>query len=141
MKTNMTLIVAVGFAIFSCSSGRDSGSNDEISGTYVREYSFKVLNPETGNEVGMRTIRDTIFIRSIESGYEVSNRKWRLNGYDKEGWQSMAHSDERPIPLFTAALDLDDKSLVSNEGKILHFELDNESVYWREESKYKKVKK
>jgi hypothetical protein len=139
MRTRMTYFVAVGFAIFACSTGSESRTNDDVSGTYVREYSFKVINPETGIEVGVRTVRDTIFIQSAGNGYEISNNKWKLNDYDKEGWQSMAHSDDRPIPLFTAALDSKSISLISAEGKVLHFELNKESVYWREGPKYKKV--
>ena len=42
---------------------------NKISGTYVKEYSFKVVNPETGNEIGFRTIRDTIFVNPIQNGY------------------------------------------------------------------------
>ena len=64
MKTRLILIVTVGFVNVPCPSINDNTSaEDEISGAYTREYSFKVINQETGNEIGTRTIRDTIFIR------------------------------------------------------------------------------
>ncbi len=73
MIINKILLVSFGFTILSCGKGRDSTSTDEICGAYVREYSFNVVNQETGDVAGMRTIRDTIFIRPIDNGYEVSN--------------------------------------------------------------------
>ena len=100
MKRGLAFLITVGLTVLACGTKEHSKSADEISGTYVREHSFKVVNPETGAEIGMRMIRDTIFIEPIENGYEVSNRKWRLNDYDKDGWQSMEHSDDRPIFTF-----------------------------------------
>jgi len=111
MKRSLTLIVAVGFAISSCTKRQDTTASDEISGAYAREYSFKVVNPETGNEVGMRTIRDTIFIRPVESGYEVANTKWRLNTYDKQGWQNMRHNEDRPFPSYVAVFNKTESTL------------------------------
>lgn len=113
MKTKMILIVAVGFAIFSCSNKRDSDSNDQISGAYAREYSFKVTNLETGAEIGMRTIRDTILIEGTEEKYKVSNRKWLKNDYDIEEWRSMKHSADRPFESYTAIVNNVENSLVS----------------------------
>jgi hypothetical protein len=128
MKTNMTLIVAVGLAISSCSNGRDSDSNG-INGAYAREYSFKVVNPETGSEIGMRTIRDTIFIRPVESGYEVSNSKWSLNDYDKDGWQSMEHDEDYSMPTFQATFNSVDGSLESGSMPHLFLDLERRQLY------------
>ena len=141
MKTNMTFIVAVGFAICSCGNGRGSGSSDEITGAYSREYSFKVLNPETGNEVGMQTIRDTIFIRASESGYQVSNRKWKLNDYDKEGWRNMEHSDDRPILTVAVIYNQRDQTLSANSSIILFFDRQSHSVrrQSKKENLFKKI--
>ena len=129
MKTKITIIVAVGFAIFSCSNGRDSGSGDKISGAYVREYSFKVVHPETGNEVGVRTIRDTIFIRQVENIYEVSNNKWRLNDYDKNGWKNMDHDDDRSMPTFKATFNSARVSLDSESMPHLFLDLGMEQLF------------
>ena len=118
MKLRFSFIVAIGFAIISCSSKEHhSQAEGEISGTYVREYSFMVTNPETGIEIGMRTVRDTIFVSPKENGYEVSNNKWRLNDYDREGWKNMEHSDDRPMPIYESAFDPLDSSLI-NESTI-----------------------
>lgn len=130
MKLSITLVVAVGLAIGSCSRGRNTDSSDEISGAYFREYSFKVVNPETGAEIGMRTIRDTIFIKHSETDYEVSNGKWRLNDYDKEGWQSMRHSEDRPFTTYVASFDKSHHSLTSQDdrSRTLSFKLDAEKT-------------
>lgn len=141
MKTNMTL-VAVGFVILSCSNGKDSGSGDEISGVYSREYSFTVVNPETGSDVGIRTIRDTIFIRPAENGYELSNAKWKLNDYDAGGWQNMEHSDSRPMQTFTASFNDGNSSLTSESGQALFLDLENKKLFIdnKHENSYEKIK-
>src|SRR5258705_6410530 len=112
MKHSLTLIVAVGFAICSCTRGQNTDSYDEISGAYAREYSFKVVNPETGAEIGMRTVRDTIFVQYIKTDCEVTNRKWRLNDYDIEGWQSMEHDEDRPMPMFLGRFNSIDSTMI-----------------------------
>jgi len=61
-----------------------------------------VTNPENGAEVGMRTVRDTIFIKPTGDKLEVSNRKWAKNDYDLEGWKNMEHAEDRPFPTSTA---------------------------------------
>lgn len=142
MKTNMMLIVTIGFAIFSCSSGSDSGSSDEISGAYAKEYSIKVVNPEDGTEIGMRTIRDTILIRPLGNGYEVSNNKWRLNDYDQAGWQSMEHAEDRSMPTFQAIFNSRDRSLVSESMPHLFLVLGKEELIKdkRRDKPYQKIK-
>jgi hypothetical protein len=95
------LSVTVGLAILGCIT-TEKKSADQISGTYAREYSFKVNNPESRDEIGMRTIRDTIFVRVVQEGFEVSNSKWQKNDYDTEGWRSMIHSEDRPMPTYLA---------------------------------------
>lgn len=104
MKRSLTLIVAVGLTISECTS-RKERSVEKISGTYVREYSYPVINPESGAEIGTRTIRDTIFILPNQTEYMVSNKKWKLNDYDKQGWQSMEHDQDRQMPPFKALFD------------------------------------
>ncbi len=142
MKNKMFFIVAVGFAIFSCGNGGGSGSSDEISGAYTREYSFKVVNPETGSEIGMRTVRDTIFIRSAENDYEVSNNKWRLNNYDDEGWSDMTHADDRPMSTFKATFNSDEELLRAEAMPDLFFYLENGQLFKgkNRDKAYKKVK-
>jgi hypothetical protein len=113
MKFTIPLIF-VGFAFGSCQTGNDSTQYD-ITGTYVREYSFKVIHPGTGDEIGTRTIRDTIFIHTKNKVvYEVSNSKWMLNDYDVAGWRNMEHAEDRPMPRYQARFDPID-SLIRSE--------------------------
>src|SRR5687767_3123552 len=112
MKSGFSLIVAVSLMIMSCGSKENgSGADSKILGTYVKEYSFKVTNTGTGEEIGMSTVRDTIFIKPKQNGYEVSNNKWKLNDYDREGWQSMEHSEDHPLRTYQATFDPTDNSL------------------------------
>lgn len=139
MSIRFSFIVSLGLTIFSCNKQRDANATGEISGAYAREYSFKVVNQETGSEIGMRTIRDTIFIRPIGSEYEVSNKKWRLNDYDKEGWQNMEHSDDRPKSTYISTYNFLNKSLEMENQPPLHFERNDQVIFWTLAFKYKKV--
>ncbi len=129
MKRVLVVFVTVGILVFACGKKVNPALQDEISGAYVREYSFKVVNPETGAEIGMRSIRDTIFIRPLEEKYEVSNNKWRLNDYDKEGWQSMEHAEDRSISTFQAIFNSIDRSLDSESMPHLFLDLEKEQLY------------
>src|SRR5258708_27797743 len=112
MKSNLILFVAVGFVMVSCGQReKHSDSNLEIAGVYAKEYSFKVTNTNSGDEIGFSTIRDTIFIKPKQIGYEISNNKWRLNDYDKEGWQNMEHSEDHPLRTYQATFDQTGNSL------------------------------
>lgn len=124
MTTNAVLVL-VGLVIFSCGVKERP---DEISGVYVREFSFEVVNAESGAKVGMRTVRDSIFIEPMDDGFEVSNRKWRKNDYDLEGWQSMEHADDRPISAFVSTLS--SNALSSGDRSFaLYFDSENERLY------------
>ena len=108
-------MVTIGFVVASCMSKESRFvQNDGISGVYVREYSFKVVNPEGGNEIGIASIRDTIFVQQQEKDYQVKNSKWRLNDYDKEGWQNMEHADDRPMLDHVATFQSKDSVLVAD---------------------------
>ena|SRR5260221_2685628 len=142
MMLKSILMVVVGWGIVACNS-KEKGSADiaGISGAYTRAYSFKVTNPETGKEIGMRTVRDTIYIRRNANGYEVSNSKWGLNDYDKAGWKNMEHSDDRPMPAFQANFDSSNNSLISELNSSLHFDKQRSrlSKDWSESAFYQKV--
>ena len=102
-------IFAGAVVMVSCGMNGDKvGSTSVASGIYVREYAVEINNPETGKKIGMRQVRDSIFVEHGENGYQVSNRKWRMNDYDQEGWVSMSHAEDRPLPTFFASYD--DKS-------------------------------
>jgi hypothetical protein len=92
--------------LVSCNSeSNPSSASTDASGVYVREYAMEVTNPNSGDKVGMRQIRDSIFVERKDNGYKVTNRKWRMNDYDQEGWVSMEHADDRPLSTFTASYD------------------------------------
>lgn len=129
MKRGLGVIVAVGIVVLACGTKDNSRPNDEISGTYIREYSLKVVNPETGNEIGFRTIRDTILVNPKRDKYEVSNKKWMLNDYDKEGWQNMEHAEDRPIPIYIAVFDHTDSSLNAENALPLYLDLIEGHLY------------
>jgi hypothetical protein len=139
----MILIVAGGLLIVSCNSGNRRGLvENAASGVYVREYTIEVSNPNTGEKLGMRQVRDSIFVKQRDEGYEVSNRKWRMNDYDKEGWVSLAHADDRPMPTFLASYDKTSNSLTSTSDNNSHLLLVENGKLFRNSSKeieYKKV--
>lgn len=106
MTSRIIFLIACSCGILSCTTSADSGrSSADMSGVYVREFAYEISNPETGKKLGMRQVRDSIFIERTQNGYQVSNRKWRMNDYDQEGWVSMAHAEDRPLPAFLASYD------------------------------------
>lgn len=106
MTPKVIFIVAASCGILSCTTSADSEqANTDASGVYVREFAIEISNSETGKKLGMRQVRDSIFIEQTDDGYQVSNRKWRMNDYDQEGWVSMAHAGDRPFPRFLASYD------------------------------------
>ena len=140
------IIVIVGFMIISCNSKQaTSDASDRVAGAYVREYSFMVTNPQSGKEIGIRTIKDTIFVQLVQEGYKISNRKWRLNDYDKEGWQNMEHAEDRPLPTYVANFVSDNNSLQSKPPGLLlslYVDLSSQTISksQHENQSYKKVK-
>lgn len=119
MTPKVIFIVAASCGILSCTTSADSGlSTTDVSGVYFREYAHEVSNPETGKKLGMRQVRDSIFIEQTDDGYQVSNRKWRMNDYDKEGWVSMSHAGDRPFPTFFASYDEELSALTPENSSI-----------------------
>lgn len=127
MRTLITFIAFVAILVVCCTKTQEQREGDAISGVYVREYSFTVKNPETSEDVGMRTVRDTIFIKAQGSQFEVSNHKWMLNDYDKEGWRNMAHSDDRPF--VTHLAELNGSKLESADLSAIFFDMPNSTAY------------
>jgi len=117
MKSKLMILCAGSLLIASCNSNEKIAKID-ASGIYVREYAIEVTHLETGNKVGMRRVRDSIFVQESDNGYTVSNRKWRLNDYDQEGWVNMEHSEDRPLPSFVAIYDEHTQALQSQNDLI-----------------------
>lgn len=134
-------MVAVGLLLTNCSTKDQHSESMEIPGAYSREHSFKVVKQETGEEIGMRTVRDTVFIEVLNDGYRLSNHKWMLNDYDAEGWRNMMHSDDRPFQPHTATLNSAKSTLESDGFPVIHVEDNGLQIYLGEPSKiYQKVK-
>lgn len=121
-----TSLVLFGLLVWSCVV---TESSDKISGVYTREFSFEVVNPEPGTRLGVRTIRDSIFIEVLGDAYEVSNRKWRKNDFDSDGWQSMDHSEDRPMATFRGRFNKGTMSLISESEPYRHLEFSEDKVF------------
>jgi hypothetical protein len=136
-------IFAGAMVIVSCSTNGDKvGSTSDASGIYVREYTVEINNPETGKKIGVRQVRDSIFVERGENGYQVSNRKWRMNDYDQEGWVSLAHAEDRPLPTFLASYDDQLGALTSeNSGGMQPIFIENGRLFkdGNKEVSYQKV--
>ena len=105
----------VGVSIcYACGNSESANENDSIAGTYVREYSREILNQLSGNKVGMRTVRDTLYITAAGDEYKIENSKWSMNDYDNEGWQNMKHGESGPLPIFNASYDKNSRTLSSD---------------------------
>jgi hypothetical protein len=141
MKIGTIFNLMVSLVILSCGSKNNHFESDKISGTYVREYTFKIIHPESGIEIGMRTIRDTIIIQPINTGYEVSNNRWSLNDYDKDGWRNMEHADDRPFPMYAATYEPKTHSLraVGTISNIIYLNIELNQLYRTKDKPYKKV--
>lgn len=121
----LTIIFSILLTAFCCSrSSVELKAEQSISGTYVRITKAEISNLETGSVVDIREIRDTIFVTKAADHYLIMNRKWQKNDYDQQGWVTMAHSDNRPMPDYEAVFELESKTLVpklSHVDPILYF--------------------
>lgn len=107
--------------LVSCNSeGNSDLASEDAAGIYVREYAVEITNPNSGDKIGMRKIRDSIFIEKQDNVYKVTNRKWRMNDYDQEGWVSMEHADDRPLPTFLASYDKTSSELLPKGKTVSH---------------------
>lgn len=123
MTHKIILICVVGLFFMSCSNNENAGSTKKLSGVYVREFTNAVKHEFTGHNVGIRKIRDTIFVELTDKGFLVSNMKWRLLDYDQDGWiQMRVGGPEGPLPTFQARYDESSKSLVA-ENELLSYPL------------------
>ena len=140
----MTRVVSflVGVSIcYGCGNTEKANSSDDsIAGTYVREYSSEILNQLSGNKMGMRTVRDTIYISAAGENFKVENSKWSINDYDEEGWKNMEHGESGPLPTFTAEYDESSRTLNSGLAPDLVMSKDGKlSVGGKSEIAYAKI--
>ncbi|RAW01969.1 hypothetical protein [Pseudochryseolinea flava] len=136
----VSFLVGVSICYGCGNSESASSSNESISGTYVREYSSEILNQLSGNKMGMRTVRDTIYISTAGEKFKVENAKWSMNDYDQEGWKNMEHAESGPLPAFTAEYDESSRTLNSGSAPDLVISEDNKlSVGGKSEIAYAKI--
>lgn len=102
MRSLFTIVIVVSLSVGACNSGTKSFDDFKIAGAYVRADTVEINHLETGQRIGSREIRDTIYIDSADKGYQVANHRWRLNHFDSSGWVNMAHDGNRPLPSYEA---------------------------------------
>jgi len=134
MAFKMVLTVFVSLSIFACTSKETQyPPSDEVPGTYTNTYSMDVIDGKTGEVMGTRMVRDTIFIRPDGDGFEVSNRKWLQNDYDGNGWVDSMHGEIEPMKTYKAEYNLKTgllRPLEENSSPPLF--LEGEKIYWGE---------
>lgn len=136
----------VGFLIWisicwACGNPNKDGERaDSISGTYVREFSREILSQSNGAKMGMRTVRDTLYVTFEGDGYKVRNTRWSMNDYDDDGWRDMEHAEGGPLASFTATYDEASRTLTSGSApKLVIAEDGRISVGGKSEIAYSKI--
>jgi hypothetical protein len=137
MKKLLIIICSGCYYLASCDNTTSSETKkengplmNEIVGAYVRDYSFEVKNMSTDQVVGIKSVRDTIFIKEKENGFEVSNSKHRMNDYDQDGWIEITGTER--MPTFQATYDQLDNSLVPVQNPYVapvYFDSNNDVIY------------
>jgi hypothetical protein len=132
MAFKIVLTVLVTFSIFACTSKETRYPRpDEVTGTYINTYSVDVVDAETGDIMGKRTVRDTIFIRREGDEYEVSNRKWLQNDYDGNGWVDVMQGEIEPMKTYKAKYNSTTGLLAPlEENSRPPLFLEDEKIYW-----------
>ena len=144
MVGSRTLILIVCLSCIACASGgEDSADSEYVAGAYVHTYSADVIDPETGEVMGIRTVRDTIFRKAAGDTYEISNSKWLMNDYDNEGWVTEMSDADKPTPTYITKYDTAKQKLIPTPqtNKFPPLYLGDEKIYWGEEKalEYTKV--
>lgn len=102
--------------LVSCGS-ENSVRTEKITGAYTVESTFDVpnINSSAGEILGTGKVRDTIYITVKQSGFEVTNKKWRSNSYDMAGWQRLRPgANDGAMYMYHVNYDVTDSSLVSD---------------------------
>lgn len=114
---------------------KESTYSDIVSGTYVHTYTAEVIEPATGEVMGTRTVRDTLFISESGGKFEVSNRRWLFNDYDTAGWVTPESKADQAMPTYFVEYDRATKKLTPSpaEKKYPSLYVDGEKIYWGDE--------
>jgi hypothetical protein len=112
----------------------ESSDSKTVVGTYVHTYTADVIDPETGEVMGSRTVKDTIFIREADENFEVSNHKWMDNDYDNESWILPESEADRAMPTYIVEYDTAAKKLIpSDDKKRVPLYVAADRIYWGDE--------
>jgi hypothetical protein len=135
MAFRLVFAVLLSAVIFACNpDDKEYPDADEVPGVYINTYSVDVIDPQTGEVMGARTVRDTIFIKFEGDGYEVANRKWLLNDYDEQGWVDSMQGEIDPMETYRALYDLKTGVLRPSEEDNKNHKpplfLEDEKIYW-----------
>ncbi len=114
MKFQYALLSLICFVFSFCGSQRERAPAGQIEGTYVAETSFNVSDVSSGTILGTGKIRDTIFVNRRQEGFEVVNRKWRMNTYDMDGWKNLDLSTDKPMATYAVTYEPKDSTLNSD---------------------------
>jgi len=114
MKLQSAILSLMCFVFGFCASQGDSIPAEQIEGTYAAETSFNVTDVSSGNSLGTGKIRDTIFVKRKQDGFEIVNKKWRMNSFDMEGWKNLDQSTDKPMATYEAVYDPSDSTMNSD---------------------------
>jgi len=97
----------------------------------------------TGEVKGIRTVRDTIFIKKAGKKFEVSNRKWMDNDYDNIDWIQPESNADQAMPTYLVEFDTSEKKLIPDpkQKKGVPLYVTEEGLYWGEQKalEYKRI--
>jgi hypothetical protein len=131
-----SLMILIFLFLIGCKSvEKEVASSEGVTGTYVHSYSAEVIDPTTGEVMGTRMVRDTIFIKESGDKFEVANRKWMDNDYDNDGWLIPESESDRGMPTYLAEFDTTRKRLhpVPKKDGRVDLYVDGDKIYWGEE--------
>jgi len=113
---------------------KESFSDEDITGTYVYTYTADVMEVETGEVMGIRTVMDTIIIKKAGDQLEVSNRRWMDNDYDNVGWILPDSEADQAMPTYFVEHDTVHNKLVPDkkEKKGVPLYVADDKLYWGE---------
>lgn len=114
--------------VFAC--GSNTEDREVIEGMYLNTYTADVADPATGELWGQRTIRDTLFIKALDTAnvFEVLNKRWMTNTYDNKGWVTEMPGEPPSLPPYLTMFDANTYSLTpltENSGPPLYLEGDS----------------
>lgn len=123
---------------------KESAYNEVVTGTYVHTYTADVMDPETGEVMGTRTVVDTIFIKKSGEKFEVSNRKWMDNDYDNEGWILPESKADQAMSTYIVEYDSLQRKLVPDpkHKKSVPLYVSDDGLYWGEQKalEYRRIR-